>query len=136
MDELKDQSFFLSQIEPNLFKNILFPIGHLNKKQVRTIAFDLGLTKISQKKSSVGICFIGKRDFVQFIDNYIEIKKGNIIDIDTKRYLGDHDGIHHFTIGQRVALRNEFNIEKKRYFVAKKQLTDNTLFVVRKIITK
>ena len=132
VDELKDQSFFLSQIEPDLLRHVLFPIGEMNKKEVRKVAFDLGLKKVFNKKSSVGICFIGKRDFQRFIGNYLETKKGDLVDIETNEFLGEHNGIYNFTVGQRVPLENKFNKDKKPYFVAKKDKTSNKIFLVIK----
>lgn len=100
------------------------------KKQVRKIANELGLDKIYKKKSSVGICFIGKRKFSNFIDEYLPKQKGEIINLENGNILGEHEGIHHFTIGQRIVINEKFNFNKKPFFVAKKDLKLNKIFAV------
>ena len=117
----------MSQIEPNVLKNTLFPIGHLQKSQVREIAATIGLRKISKKKSSVGICFIGKRSFTDFIDQYLPKKSGIIIDIETDQPIGEHDGIHHYTIGQKIKTEKNNGCV---YFVAKKDISTQKIYAV------
>ena len=85
---------------------------------------------MSNKKSSVGICFIGKRKFSSFIDQYLPKKRGFIVDLDRNVKLGEHDGIHHFTVGQRIAVDSKIDKIKKPFFVAKKVLGTNEIFVV------
>ena len=102
-DQNKDQTYFLSQISQLQLKYSLFPLGDIDKKEVRKIAHDLGL-EIADKKDSTGVCFIGERNFKEFLKNYIPAKKGNIVDIDTGRVIGIHDGVMYYTIGQRKGL--------------------------------
>ena len=128
VDQLKDQTFFLSQLDSNMLKHVLFPVGHLNKKQVRLIAKEIGLERVSQKRSSTGICFIGKRNFSEFIDQYLVEKNGNIIDIETNSTVGEHKGIHHYTIGQKITIDK---LTHRQYYVAKKDVTTQNLYVVR-----
>ncbi len=131
IDELKDQSFFLSQVDPVLFNKILFPVGDFYKHQIKTMATEIGLEKISKKRSSAGICFVGKRKFTKFIGNYLPKQCGKILDLETGQLLGNHDGIFHYTIGQRVPVQNQqFNKTKQTYFVAKKSPNENIIFAV------
>jgi len=98
---------------------------------VRRIAASIGLEKISQKPSSVGICFIGKRKFSEFISNYLIDKSGVVIDLETGQKIGEHTGIYHFTIGQKIPINDRYNTHKKSFFVAKKDPKENSLYVVR-----
>lgn len=102
LDANKDQSYFLYTIKSEILKEVLFPIGELEKVQVRALASKYGLTT-AQKKDSTGICFIGKRDFKQFLSGYIPPKPGNFETIDGK-VVGKHDGAAFYTIGQRRGL--------------------------------
>jgi len=98
----KDQSYFLYAVEKEVFKDVLFPIGHLPKPRVRELAekFDLA-TKV--KKDSTGICFIGERNFKDFLSSYIQKNQGNFVDLNGK-VLGPHDGVCFYTLGQRKGL--------------------------------
>jgi tRNA U34 2-thiouridine synthase MnmA/TrmU len=129
-DVLKDQTFFLSQIESSLFNKILFPIGSLKKSKVKKIAESIGLQKITKKPSSAGICFVGKRKFSQFINSYMAPNKGLIIDLETNQILDEHNGIFQFTIGQRIPVDQKLMESTQRYFVAHKDLSKNLIFVV------
>lgn len=102
VDQNKDQTYFLYAVERGVFKDVLFPIGHLPKPKVRELAekFDLA-TKA--KKDSTGICFIGERNFKEFLSQYIQSVKGNFVDINGK-VLGQHDGVCFYTLGQRKGM--------------------------------
>ena len=102
VDPNKDQSYFLYTIPSSSLQKILFPIGHLQKPQVRCIAKEHGLAT-SEKKDSTGICFIGKRDFKEFTGRYLGYKPGNFETLSGK-IVGQHDGIAFYTIGQRKGL--------------------------------
>lgn len=106
-------------------------MGHIHKREVRALAKNIGLDKISTKSSSVGICFIGKRKFSDFIGGYLPERPGQIVDTESNAVLGEHAGIYMFTLGQRVPISDKVNRHKEPYFVAKKDLTTNTMFVVR-----
>lgn len=131
LDPNKDQSYFLYTIKEEILKKVLFPIGHLEKSQVRQIAQEQGLAT-AQKKDSTGICFIGKRKFKPFLSRYLAIQKGPIKTPEGK-VLGEHDGIAYYTIGQRKGLQiggqKEGNGEP--YFVLDKDPQTNTLIVVQ-----
>lgn len=98
----KDQTYFLYAVNKDVFKDVLFPIGHLPKPKVRELAsrFDLAT---SDKKDSTGICFIGERNFKAFLSQYIESQKGNFVDTNGK-ILGQHDGTCFYTLGQRKGM--------------------------------
>ncbi|XP_026330850.1 mitochondrial tRNA-specific 2-thiouridylase 1 isoform X2 [Hyposmocoma kahamanoa] len=125
-DKFKDQTFFLSQIKQFSLRRCMFPIANLMKSQVREIAKKEGLINVANKKDSTGICFIGKRRFQHFIEEYIETRKGNFIDIDTGQVVGEHSGLHKWTVGQRCCLANW----KNAYFIFKKDLDTNDIYVV------
>ncbi|MGI6714405.1 MAG: tRNA 2-thiouridine(34) synthase MnmA [Bacilli bacterium] len=128
----KDQSYFLSQISQTQLARTLFPLGEMEKPEVRKIANDLALEAVMNKKDSTGICFIGERDFRAFLQNYLPVHKGKIIDIDTGMEVGEHEGVVFYTIGQRKGLGIGGIAEYQgdhRFFVVKKDLATNTLYV-------
>ncbi|XP_038212564.1 mitochondrial tRNA-specific 2-thiouridylase 1 isoform X2 [Zerene cesonia] len=96
------------------------------KSEVREIARQEGLINVASKRDSTGICFIGKKRFKNFIDEFIPEKKGNFIDIDTGQIVGEHSGIHKWTVGQRCCLCNW----RDAYFVFKKDIVTNNIYVV------
>jgi len=121
----KDQTYFLSQVSKEQLKNVLFPVGELEKSEVRKIAHEYDLIT-ADKKDSTGICFIGERNFKHFLENYLPNNPGDIVDIETGKVLGRHVGLMYYTIGQRRGL----NIGgTKDRFVVKKDLNKNVLYV-------
>lgn len=125
-DENKDQSYFLSQVSKKQLEKVLFPLGKLNKTEVRKIAKQYDLIT-ANKKDSTGICFIGERNFKDFLKNYLPNTPGDIINIETNEKIGKHIGLMYYTIGQRRGLN--IGGTKKRLFVAKKDLKNNILYV-------
>ena len=101
-DPNKDQSYFLYTIKNTVLREVLFPIGSLEKPKVRQIAEEAELP-VFNKRDSTGICFIGKRNFNAFIDKYIPKEPGIIETVDGKK-IGTHEGIHFYTIGQRKGM--------------------------------
>ncbi|KAH9364181.1 hypothetical protein HPB48_000589 [Haemaphysalis longicornis] len=101
VDGVKDQSFFLAQVEQRALQRSLFPVGDLAKATVKEIASSIGLGKIAAKKESMGLCFIGKRDFRSFVEQYLEPREGSFVDMDTGKVVGTHSGVHSWTVGQR-----------------------------------
>lgn len=101
-DPGKDQTYFLYTLKEKILTQVLFPIGHIHKKEVREIALKHGLAT-AEKKDSTGICFIGKRDFKEFISQYIPYQKGPFLTLDGKK-VGEHEGMAYYTIGQRKGL--------------------------------
>jgi len=126
IDKKKDQSYFLSQIDKNILKEIIFPIGDLTKQEVRQIAKDNNLL-VADKKDSTGICFIGNRDFKSFLANYLPNQPGEIVNIENNQILGKHNGLMYYTIGQRRGLN--VGGTKKRLFVVGKDIAKNQLLV-------
>jgi tRNA-uridine 2-sulfurtransferase len=105
-DDGKDQTYFLFTINPEIIPRLIFPIGHLKKPQVRDIAEARGLP-VAKKKDSTGICFIGKGGHGKFIEERVApdlLGKGELKRFSTGEVLGQHDGVHHFTYGQRKGL--------------------------------
>ncbi|RWR99543.1 mitochondrial tRNA-specific 2-thiouridylase 1-like isoform X1 [Dinothrombium tinctorium] len=124
-DKMRDQTFFLSQIEPSSLKKVLFPLQTLMKEEVRKIAIENGFERIAKRKPTTGICFIGKRNFQNFINEYIEPKPGKMIDIDTREIIREHNGLHQWTLGQRCTHHSK----PVKYFIAHKCLKSNNIYV-------
>ena len=126
LDLSKDQSYFLAQVSKEALDRTLFPLADLTKKEVRQIAHELDL-EIADKKDSTGICFIGERNFRQFLQNYIPMKSGDIIDIDTLEVVGQHEGVYYYTIGQRKG----FGVGGNRgpYYCVGKDVKKNILYL-------
>ncbi|XP_039756967.1 mitochondrial tRNA-specific 2-thiouridylase 1 isoform X1 [Pararge aegeria] len=125
-DKHKDQTFFLSQVQQFSLRKCMFPIANLLKSEVRTIARKEGLLQVASKRDSTGICFIGKRRFQDFIGDFIQTREGFFIDIDSGHKVGEHSGIHKWTVGQRCCLSNF----TQAYFIFKKDLSTNNIYVV------
>lgn len=102
VDANKDQTYFLNQLTQEQLAKTMFPIGELNKKEVRAIAHDLQLAT-ANKKDSTGICFIGERNFNAFLSNYLPAKPG-LMRTEDGEVLGEHQGLMYYTIGQRHGL--------------------------------
>ncbi len=126
VDSNKDQTYFLSQLSNKQLENVLFPVGDLEKPEVRKIAEEYDLIT-ADKKDSTGICFIGERNFKQFLENYLPNTPGDIINIETKELVGRHIGLMYYTIGQRRGL--DLGGNKERLFVVGKNLNKNVLYV-------
>lgn len=128
-DQNKDQTYFLSQISNEQLSYALFPLGDIDKAEVRKIAHELDL-EIADKKDSTGVCFIGERNFKEFLKNYIPAKKGEIRDIATNELLGYHDGAMYYTIGQRkgLGIGGISGQDSKGWFIAKKDIKNNILY--------
>ena len=102
-DSDKDQSYFLHQLGQDALGATVFPIGHLPKAEVRRIALEAGLPT-ARKKDSTGICFIGERDFRQFLSRWLPAREGEIRSVDGA-VVGRHDGVFYYTLGQREGLQ-------------------------------
>ena len=125
-DSNKDQSYFLAYVGKDKFKNVIFPIGDLEKPDVRKIAVEAGLATAT-KKDSTGICFIGERNFTKFLENYLPNQNGKIVNIETNEVVGEHIGLMYYTLGQRRGLNLGGNEDKS--YVVKKDLENNILYV-------
>ena len=160
LDKNKDQSYFLCQLNQEQLSKALFPIGHLEKSEVRKIASEAGLST-AEKKDSQGLCFIGKVKLPEFLQQQLKPKKGDIIEIDQEHSLfkankefnkdntslealqslsqdyiytpevgekvGEHNGAHYFTIGQRKGINVGGKVEP--LFVIDTDTKNNTIYV-------
>ena len=126
IDSNKDQTYFLSQVSKKQLENVLFPVGDMEKKDVRKIAEEYDLIT-AKKKDSTGICFIGERNFKNFLKNYLPNQPGDVINIDTNEVIGKHIGLMNYTIGQRKGLN--IGGTKDKMFVVGKDLEKNVLYI-------
>ena len=128
-DQTKDQTYFLNQLSQEQLEGVLFPLGKLDKTEVRKIALENGLATAT-KKDSTGICFIGERNFRNFLSKYLPAKKGDIITTDGKK-IGEHTGLMYYTIGQRRGLNlgGVKGDEGGRWFIIDKDIKNNVLYV-------
>ena len=160
LDKNKDQSYFLCQLNQEQLSKVLFPIGHLEKHEVRKIAFEAGLIT-AEKKDSQGLCFIGKVKLPEFLQQQLKPKKGDIIEIQKSHSLfkinkefdrdndsiealkslcqnyiftpkegekvGEHNGAHYFTIGQRKGINVGGKLQP--LFVINTDTKTNTIYV-------
>ncbi|HSX04742.1 MAG TPA: tRNA 2-thiouridine(34) synthase MnmA [Rhabdochlamydiaceae bacterium] len=124
-DPGKDQSYFLYTLSQEVLQKVLFPIGSIEKTQVREIAKKLGLTT-HDKKDSTGICFIGKRDFKEFVSQYIPYQKGYFETLKGD-IVGEHEGAAYYTIGQRKGMG--IGGPGEAWFVVKKDIARNVVIV-------
>jgi len=125
LDDNKDQTYFLNQLGQAQLEKVMFPIGNIEKSKVRELASKAGLATAS-KKDSTGICFIGEKNFKQFLSGYLPAQKGNMETFDGK-IVGKHDGLMYYTIGQRHGLGIGGSGEP--WFAIGKDLKRNVLYV-------
>ena len=126
-DETKDQSYFLYRVKKKVLEKTLFPVGTMLKRDVRLLAKEARLPT-ADRQESMGICFVGKRKLREFLKPHIRKKKGNIIDVDGN-VLGEHDGVHLYTIGQRQGLG--LGGAGDPWYVAGKNAARNEIVAVR-----
>jgi len=138
LDASKDQSYFLHRLNQAQLSKTLFPVGELQKAQVRRIADDIALPN-AKKKDSTGICFIGERPFREFLNRYIAKEPGPIKN-PKGQTIGQHVGLSFYTLGQRQGLgigglkargAQKGGGEHAPWFVARKDMAANTLWVVQ-----
>jgi tRNA-specific 2-thiouridylase len=132
IDDNKDQTYFLSQISQTQLSHTLFPLADIPKEEVRRIAKALNLA-VSEKKDSTGVCFIGERNFREFLKNYIPAQPGIMIDMETKQPVGQHEGVYYYTIGQRkgLGIGGSKSLGSDKWFVVKKDVKNNLLYVAQ-----
>jgi tRNA-specific 2-thiouridylase len=126
-DQNKDQTYFLYTLNQSILKQVLFPIGHLLKSEVRAIAKKAKLPT-AEKKDSTGICFIGKRDFSTFLEQFIAYRPGPLKTVDGAT-IGEHCGIAYYTIGQRHGLG--IGGPGEPWFVVGKDVKENAVIVAQ-----
>lgn len=123
-DAIKDQTYFLSHLTQEQLSRAIFPIGHLQKNQVRELAEEFDLpNKI--RKDSQGICFLGKFKFRDFIKAHLGTKSGDIIEFETNKKLGEHEGFWFYTIGQRQGLK----LPGGPWYVVSKDFNRNIVYI-------
>ena len=127
LDQGKDQSYFLHAIDGSILDRVMFPIGELEKTEVRKLAAKYDLAT-KNKKDSTGICFIGERDFRDFLSNYMPAKPGSFLTIDGKQ-VGEHIGSAFYTLGQRKGLG--LGGQGEPWFVVAKDSEKNIVYVER-----
>lgn len=127
-DPVKDQTDFLCQITPHQLQKLEFPIGRMMKAQVRAIAEKYGLAP-AHRKDSQGICFLGNTTYNALLRHYLGDREGDIVEWENGRVLGRHKGYWYYTLGQRKGL----GLGGGPWFVVKKDVDTNTVFVTRDI---
>ena len=130
-DKNKDQSYFLHAVTEDALAETVFPLGDLDKEEVRRIARDRGLN-VYDKKDSTGICFIGERPFREFLSQYLQARPGPIRSADGVN-LGQHEGLMYYTLGQRqgLGIGGRKDAGESPWYVAAKNLEENALIVVQ-----
>jgi len=126
-DNNKDQSYFLYTLQQNALNKSLFPLGELEKPEVRAIAEQQNFVT-HNKKDSTGICFIGERRFKDFLSTYLAPNPGRMVDTDGN-LVGEHDGLMYYTLGQRHGLN--IGGPGEAWYVAAKDIANNELLVVQ-----
>ena len=136
VDENKDQTYFLYRISKEALSHTLFPIGGMLKPEVKKLAEEKGLHN-AYKKESMGVCFVGEVGMKDFLKEYIDIKPGEICEIESGEVLGYHEGAVFYTIGQRHGLY--LNGKKcvvndgMLYYVVKKDIKENVVYVSKNL---
>lgn len=127
-DKNKDQSYFLALLTQSQLAAARFPIGHLQKPALREIAAAARLPN-SRKKDSQGICFIGEVKMADFLRAYVPEQPGPIVRATDQQVIGEHRGLHYYTIGQRRGIRIPSNTDHAAYVVVGKRASDHALLV-------
>ncbi len=130
-DPAKDQSYFLCRLTQQQLQHSLFPIGPMRKAEVRARARAAGLIT-HNKKDSTGICFIGERPFRAFLGQYLPVNKGPIVSLDGVT-MGEHDGVHFYTLGQRhgLGIGGVAGHGQAPWYVVEKAVDDNRLIIAQ-----
>ncbi|MBR2710423.1 tRNA 2-thiouridine(34) synthase MnmA [Candidatus Saccharibacteria bacterium] len=136
VDENKDQTYFLYRISDEALAHTIFPIGDMMKPDVKKLAEENGLHN-AYKKESMGVCFVGEVGMKDFLKEYIDIKPGEIREIESEKVLGYHEGAVFYTIGQRHGLylngvAGEIN-DGLPYYVVKKDIEKNIVYVSKNL---
>ncbi|MFH1832048.1 MAG: tRNA 2-thiouridine(34) synthase MnmA [bacterium] len=124
VDPIKDQTYFLSRLTQKQMSRIMFPIGHLLKSQVREIAKESNLLT-SERKDSQGVCFLGKIKFHDFLKHHLGTQFGDLVEYETGKRVGEHEGFWFYTVGQRKGIK----LSGGPWYVVKKDVKNNIVFV-------
>lgn len=125
-DLVKDQTYFLSNLNQKQLSKVMFPIGHLTKQEVRELAKKYDLPS-KVRKDSQGVCFLGKIKFSEFLRHNVGVKMGDIVEFETGETLGTHEGFWYYTIGQRRGL----GMSGGPWYVVSKDSGKNIVYVSR-----
>lgn len=125
-DAIKDQTYFLSHLSQKQLQRVMFPIGHLQKSELRMVAHEFNLPN-KDRKDSQGICFLGKFKFADFIKHHLGTKLGLMVESETGTIMGKHDGFWFYTIGQRQGL----GLGGGPWYVVAKDVHKNVIFISR-----
>lgn len=128
-DTNKDQTYFLYRIAPEVIKRTIFPVGDMQKPEVKALAEQIGLA-VAHKPESMGVCFVGEANMRDFLAEFIETKPGEIRELETNELLGHHDGAIFYTIGQRHGLGLTTGLP---FYVVRKDMDKNTVYVSRNL---
>ena len=136
VDENKDQTYFLYRISEEALAHTIFPIGEMTKPEVKKLAEEKGLHN-AYKKESMGVCFVGEVGMKDFLKEYIDIRPGEIREIESEKVLGYHEGVIFYTIGQRhglylTGIAGEIN-DGLPYYVVKKDIENNIVYVSKNL---
>ncbi|MXP50988.1 tRNA 2-thiouridine(34) synthase MnmA [Pantoea sp. SoEX] len=131
VDLTKDQSYFLYTLNQKQLNKVIFPLGEIKKTQVRNIAKKLNFIN-ALKKDSMGICFIGKRKFTEFLKNYLPYKEGDIVSVNGQK-IGKHKGVIYYTLGQRkgLGIGGLKKYHNNPWYVVDKEIFSNRLIVAQ-----
>lgn len=123
-DKIKDQTYFLARLNQEQLSKIIFPIGHLTKKEVRELAEKFDLPN-KDRKDSQGICFLGKIKYRDFLHEHLGKKRGKMINKKTGEKMGEHDGFWYYTIGQR----KDIKLSGGPWYVIDKDIEKNIVYI-------
>lgn len=126
-DPIKDQTYFLANLSQVQLRRALFPIGHLPKHEVRVLAEQFNLPT-AKRKDSQGICFLGKFNFAEFVQAHLGVKEGDIVEFETGKKLGKHQGYWFYTIGQRQGI----GLSGGPWYVVSKDIVKNIVYISNK----
>tara|TARA_B100002003_G_scaffold63959_1_gene59317 strand:- start:2892 stop:3962 length:1071 start_codon:yes stop_codon:yes gene_type:complete len=131
IDKNKDQSYFLFMLNQQQLEKTIFPIGAMSKKDVRTLAKEKGLPNYD-RKDSTGVCFIGERNFTEFLHQYFKPDPGDMVTVDGKT-VSKHDGLMFYTLGQRqgLGIGGGHGEKEEPWYVVDKNLENNQLIVAQ-----
>ncbi|PIP76016.1 tRNA 2-thiouridine(34) synthase MnmA [Candidatus Kuenenbacteria bacterium CG22_combo_CG10-13_8_21_14_all_39_9] len=123
-DPVKDQTYFLALLSQEQLAKALFPIGHLTKKKVRALAKKFDLPN-QDRPDSQGICFLGKIKYRDFLQEQLGVRKGDIINVENGKKMGQHNGFWHYTIGQR----KDIKLSGGPWYVTAKDVKKNIVYI-------
>lgn len=126
-DAIKDQTYFLARLSQKQLSRIIFPLGSYTKEQVRQLAHDFDLPN-KDRKDSQGLCFLGKIKFKEFVKHHVGTQEGPLVEVETGKQLGVHEGFWFYTVGQRQGI----GLSHGPWYVVKKDTVTNTVYISNK----